>query len=84
MSTKPDRRQDKRHRAPATGTITSEDGSRVYSCTTDNVSESGALLQIATDALMPSIFKLNVPGEKLDRVCKIIWRIDRKIGVEFI
>jgi len=84
MSTSPDRRQGTRRRTPAIGTITSEDGSRVYACTTDNVSESGALLHIGTDALMPTIFKLNVPDEKLDCLCKIIWRIDRQIGVQFI
>jgi hypothetical protein len=81
MSTDSDRRQGARRRAPAIGTITSEDG---YACATDNISESGALLHVATDALLPTFFKLSVPDEKLDRRCKMVWRIERQIGVAFI
>jgi hypothetical protein len=84
MSTDSDRRQGARRRAPAVGTITSEDGARVYACATDNISESGALLHVATDALLPTFFKLSVPDEKLDRHCKMVWRIERQIGVAFI
>jgi hypothetical protein len=60
------------------------DGSLPRSCMITDISESGARLYSETD--MPDRFTLAVSGDGGDarRDCRIVWRLGRELGVEFI
>jgi len=52
-------------------------------CAVENLSETGAALQLATPHYMPDRFTLSVPGDGFRRRCHIIWRKEKLIGVAF-
>ena len=62
------------------GVIGSDQAPSIY-CTVRNLSESGACLQAATTAEIPSTFAIVIEGER--RACRVIWRTDTQLGVTF-
>lgn len=57
-------------------------GKHVVPCTVRNLSETGACLQVQTTAGLPSQFSFAM-ADQPPRICKIIWRDDTKMGVQF-
>jgi len=55
----------------------------IIDCTVRNMSETGALLQVASPLGIPDSFDLMLDGEKTLWACRVIWRKERQIGVEF-
>ena len=58
-------------------------GSYAVPCAVRNISEMGARLQVQTTVGIPSEFALAVQGLP-SRVCKVTWRNEHTIGVQFI
>lgn len=70
-----------RHRILKAGTI--EFGGGAIDCTVKNVSESGAALEVVSPLFIPDRFTLYMPSDQLKRACHIVWRREKRIGVEF-
>ena len=51
-------------------------------CSVRNLSEAGARLEVQATFEIPSTFLFAMPGRQL-RTCKVIWRTDRQLGVDF-
>ena len=75
------RRPPARKRLLKTGKILL--GAHAVPCTVRNLSETGACLQIQTTAGLPSKFRFVMEGLPPQQ-CKIIWRDDTKVGVNFV
>jgi PilZ domain len=70
-----------RRRTLKAGTI--EFGGGGIDCTVRNISDSGAALEVASPLFIPDRFTLYVSSDQLKRPCHIIWRQEKRIGVEF-
>jgi hypothetical protein len=55
----------------------------VIDCTVRNISERGALLQVASPIGIPDRFDLLFDSEHESRKCRTVWRKESQIGVEF-
>jgi hypothetical protein len=55
----------------------------IIDCTLRNISDSGACLQVASPLGIPDSFNLLLDAGKTTRACRILWRKERQIGVEF-
>jgi PilZ domain-containing protein len=77
-----EQRRQLRRRVLKAGKIGFNRGS-VIDCTVRNISEHGALLQVASPLGIPDSFELELDGEKILWKCRVIWRKERQIGVEF-
>ena len=53
-------------------------------CTLENISDGGAGLRFETNILLPPVFTLSVPAEKVDRRCEVMWRDGNRVGVSFV
>jgi PilZ domain-containing protein len=53
-------------------------------CTVRNISEGGALLQILEKLVVPDTFVLLIELDSVETDCKVIWRHEDVIGVEFL
>ena len=52
-------------------------------CTVRNISATGAAIEGANVANIPDYFSLVVEMESAERDCKVVWRKQKQIGVEF-
>ena len=57
--------------------------SGAIACSVKNISETGALVEANTPLFIPDRFKLIVETENISRSCQIIWRKEKRMGVEF-
>jgi hypothetical protein len=78
------RRKHVRRRTNAPGTIQVYDGAPGIPCVLENISDGGAGLRFETNILLPPVFTLDVPAEKVDRRCEVMWRDGNRIGVSFV
>jgi hypothetical protein len=78
------RRKHPRRRSDAPGTIEVYEGAPGIPCTLENISDGGAGLRFATNILLPPVFTLSVPAEKVDRRCEVMWRDGNRVGVSFV
>lgn len=78
-----ERRSSQRHR-------TFKGGSIIYGlspavdCVIRNMSEQGAAIESAGAAFIPDTFDLLVKPEMVKRRCRVIWRDENRIGVQFV
>ena len=70
-----------RSRTLKAGTI--EFGGGAINCIVRNVSETGAALEVESPLGIPEEIVLVVPVDRLKRLCRIVWRKEKRIGVEF-
>jgi hypothetical protein len=67
--------------APATV----HDGQSAHSCIVSNFSNGGAKIVGVTAAMLPDEFALQLtPGHRRLRKCRVIWRTDDALGVQFM
>jgi hypothetical protein len=59
-------------------------GELSMSCVLRNMSEAGAALDIGSQVGIPDQFTLIVLPQKKIYSCNVIWRKERRIGVQFI
>jgi hypothetical protein len=64
---------------PATITF----GEREVGCVVLNLSARGACITLDVDAVTPPAFGLAIDGERGRRRCRVIWRIERRLGISF-
>ena len=76
------KRSAPRQRVLKTGTI-SFDRAAGIDCTVRNVSETGAMLEIASSVGIPNAFVLFIPKDNLKRNCRVVRRSARRIGITF-
>lgn len=75
-----ERRKAPRRRILKSGKI--RHGKAGISCTVRNLSEIGASLVVQTTFGIPKTFEFAMPGRP-PRKCKVIWRNETTLGVEF-
>ncbi len=78
-----DRRLERRVRTLKTARIAFNFGRSVFDCTLRNLSPSGALLEVASTAGIPSQFEILVPRDGIRRTCTVRWMTQRLMGVHF-
>jgi hypothetical protein len=75
-----ERRKTVRHRTFKGASI--EFGGGAIDCTVRNLSDKGATLEVASPLGIPEKFALHIKGDQV-RHCRLIWRKEARIGVEF-
>jgi hypothetical protein len=77
-----DKRRTARHRVLKAGKI-SFGQAGIIDCTVRNMSERGACLQVESPLGIPDTFNLIITTEQIPRPCRILWRKEKQIGIEF-
>ena len=77
-------RKTRRRRVLEIGLIRFGDMPMGWSCVVRNLSEAGAALDIGSQLSIPDQFTLLVLPQKKIYSCAVIWRKERRIGVQFI
>jgi hypothetical protein len=49
-----------------------------------NLSEGGAMLEVESVVGIPDEFTLVIESDRFKRQCKIVWRLEHRIGVRFL
>ena len=75
------RRSPRIHICRAAKVIASEP--RVYDCLVRDISALGARLEFSNAAAIPDVFELTFDAARTIRVCRVAWRTETQIGVEF-
>jgi PilZ domain len=78
-----ERRTQQRMRALKTARIIFNKRSSTIDCTVRNLSARGAKLIVGTQVGIPETFELAFPADGSSRSCKVIWRKDSELAVEF-
>ncbi len=78
-----ERRKSVRQRVLKGGKIVFHHRCAAIDCTVRNISEGGASIAVASTVGVPQDFELLLDGTDHARHCRIVWRSDTRIGVEF-
>ena len=78
------RRKHVRRRSNAPGTIEVYEGAPGVPCVLENISDGGAGLRFETNILLPPVFTLSVPAEKVARRCECVGQDGNRVGVSFV
>jgi hypothetical protein len=78
-----DSRTVRRQRTYKAGAIGFKEGRAVITCVIRNLSERGACLNVASPIGIPESFNLIFDSGEPSRVCQVIWRTEKQIGVVF-
>ena len=76
-----DQRSAARHRILKAAAI--EFGGSTIPCMVRNMSDAGAMLDLATAAEIPELFTLTAIGDGHRTLCRLVWRNTKRIGVAF-
>jgi PilZ domain len=78
-----ERRRASRHRTLKSGKIVVHAGRSVVDCTVRNLSSNGALLLVRSLAGIPEKFDLVMETTGEHHLCRVAWRGEDRLGVEF-
>jgi|tagenome__1003787_1003787.scaffolds.fasta_scaffold20127664_2 hypothetical protein len=78
-----ERRQFSRHRTLKSGQIVVQPHASVFDCTIRNLSPKGALLVMSSLAAIPDKFDLVLRASGEQHSCRVAWRGENRLGVEF-
>jgi hypothetical protein len=78
-----ERRNTGRERTLKGARIAFHHDSSVIDCIVRNRSDSGACLQVASPLGIPDEFDLIADANDARQACRVIWRTEKRIGVEF-
>jgi PilZ domain len=78
-----ERRREPRGRALKSAKIVFNNRFSTIDCTVRNLSRHGAKLIVGTQIGVPEQFDLTFEGDGSTRACKVMWRRESEIGVEF-
>jgi hypothetical protein len=78
-----ERRRISRHRTLKSGKIVLQSGRSVVDCTVRNMSSHGALLLVKSLVGIPEKFDLVLEASGQHHACRIAWRGEDRLGVEF-
>ena len=70
-----------RKRVLKAGTI--EFGGGTINCMVRNLSDTGAALSVESPVGIPPEFNLIVAADQVNRLCKVVWRKESRIGIIF-
>ena len=56
----------------------------IIDCSVRNLSDRGALLQVESPLGIPDAFRLVIAPDPSARRCRVVWRKEKQIGVEFL
>ena len=79
-----ERRNQKRRRTMMQAKAIFNDKQSTIDCVIRDLSETGARLQFAGRADVPSTFELLIGGEAAPRICGVVWRTSDSVGVKFL
>jgi len=79
-----DRRSKQRTRIQRNAKIIVPRNSPVIHCTVQNITGGGACLKVANTYGVPDTFELTFESGRTRRACRVAWRTDDEIGVEFV
>ncbi|MCG2632450.1 PilZ domain-containing protein [Bradyrhizobium sp. WYCCWR 13023] len=54
-----------------------------FSCVVRDLSDCGANLDVPSQIGIPHEFMLSIPTAQLHRLCRAVWRSDKRIGIAF-
>jgi hypothetical protein len=83
VSKKIERRALKRTRVSRNAKIIVPRRSPVIFCTVENITSVGACLKVASTFGVPETFDLTFEHGRTRRWCRVVWRTNNKLGVEF-
>ena len=83
MSTE-ERRKYQRHVVNIPAMIDCGDGSPMRDCTVLEISDAGARVSIESSETLPIEFTLLLTRGGVRRRCRLVWRSEQVIGVEFV
>jgi hypothetical protein len=78
-----ERRKETRRRTFKAGKIMIDDKS-IIDCMVRNLTYKGANLEVGSPVGIPDTFELSIPVDNLKRKCRVTWRQERKIGLQFV
>ena len=78
-----ERRRMQRTRTLKSARIVFNHSSSVIDCTVRNLTNLGAMLLVPDSLGVPETFDLMFDSVHVRRPCRVIWRTDTKLGVEF-
>jgi PilZ domain len=76
-------RKAPRHRTYKAAHIAFVGRAATIDCVVRNLSDTGAILEVASPIGIPDAFDLVFKGDDPARPCRVTWRKETKIGVEF-
>lgn len=82
-SKKIERRALKRTRVSRNAKIIVPRRSPVIFCTVENITGGGACLKLASTFGVPETFDLTFEHGRTRRLCRVVWRTNKKLGVAF-
>lgn len=53
-------------------------------CIIRNLSQDGAALEVASPVAIPDEFVLLIKPERVKRNCRVMWRSEKSIGIQFL
>jgi hypothetical protein len=78
-----DHRRARRQRTLKAGRIVFNRKSSVFDCTVRDLSPTGACLDVPSSIGIPEAFELVMEAEGTALSCRVVWRSDRRLGVQF-
>jgi hypothetical protein len=78
-----ERRQDARLSTHRRGIIKFGPAGQELSCTVEDLTSTGAGLQVASTFGLPRVFRLTIDGEVGSKHCRVVWMDGKKVGVSF-
>jgi hypothetical protein len=78
-----EQRNQSRQRVFKAGKIVVKQGASVFDCIVRNLSDDGACVDLGTTLGVPDCFVLNIEADRTSRLCQVVWRTERRIGVRF-
>ena len=76
-------RKAARHRTYKAAHIAFVGHATTIDCVVRNLSDTGATLEVASPIGIPDAFDLVFKGDDAARRCRVIWRKETRVGVEF-
>ena len=77
-------RKEARLRALKGGKVVFNQHASVIDCVVRDLSGHGARLQVTTSVGIPERFDLVFDADNTSRSCRLVWRSDQQVGVEFV
>ena len=77
-----ERRLKPRVRAPKAGKIAFDNGTETE-CVIVNRSSAGVCIEVDSPTRIPESFVLTVGSDDINRVCRVIWRLGKRLGLAF-
>jgi PilZ domain len=78
-----ERRKSKRVPRISHATIVSLTDADIVECVLYDISSTGARIRVEDGEVVPDYFKLKIPGAPLIPRCRVRWRSDNELGLEF-